>query len=381
MLTLGRTSCATGSNIKCDPFEFRLTANGLNYYNRYLVGRGLSFFLVVVALLLSEQPLESQEFPFFGRDAYQILLRAGYSHFERFAALLVPSKIPLLADGGGDGGGDGGSGDGGSGDGGTGTGDGTGSGTGSGDGTGDGTGDSASNGAADAAAATSDAAASTAAAATSDDAASATAAATSDDAASAAAAATSDDAASAAATDPSEVAPPTENNANTVTTDPTAPPAIAVAPTTDQNDPNAITVTPELDAIMSIPTTDPRGGEVVSPPVNNGIPGGAAPALGGSGAAPVDIAINAVIVSAAQSPWDAIRKAPGVRNVIVTGGIIALGKTPIPGEIPGGGPQPAWLRLIPDLRLLNGSAIPPVVPNVIDVRIMNCPITIENLNP
>jgi len=137
-------------------------------------------------------------------------------------------------------------------------------------------------------------------------------------------------------------------------------------------------VTPELAAIMSIPTTDPRGGEGVVPTVNSGVPGGAAPALGGPGAAPVDVAINAVIVSAAQSPWDAIRRGPGVRNIIVTGGIIALGKTPIPGETPGGGPQPAWLRLIPDLRLLNGSAIPPVVPNVIDVRIMNCPIKIEN---
>jgi hypothetical protein len=94
---------------------------------------------------------------------------------------------------------------------------------------------------------------------------------------------------------------------------------------------------------------------------------------------PVDVEINAVIVSAAQSPWDAIKRGPGVRNVIVTGGIIALGKTPIPGEIPGGGPQPAWLRLIPDLRLLDGSAIPPVVPNVIDIRIMNCPIkVVEN---
>jgi len=39
----------------------------------------------------------------------------------------------------------------------------------------------------------------------------------------------------------------------------------------------------------------------------------------------VDVHINAVIVSAAQSPWDAITKAPGVRHVIVTGGIIALG--------------------------------------------------------
>jgi hypothetical protein len=63
------------------------------------MGRGLSFLFVVLALLFSEQPLESQEFPFFGRDAYQILLRAGYSHLERFAALLVPSKNPLLADG------------------------------------------------------------------------------------------------------------------------------------------------------------------------------------------------------------------------------------------------------------------------------------------
>ena len=96
-------------------------------------------------------------------------------------------------------------------------------------------------------------------------------------------------------------------------------------------------------------------------------------------AAPVDFAINAVIVSAAQSPWDAIKRTPGVRNVIVTGGIIALGKTPIAGEIPGGGPQPAWLRLIPDLDLCSGKKIPPVVPNVIDIRIMNCPIkVVEN---
>jgi hypothetical protein len=84
-----------------------------------------------------------------------------------------------------------------------------------------------------------------------------------------------------------------------------------------------------------------------------------------------------VIVSAAESPWDAIKKAPGVGNVIVTGGIVALGKTPIDGEIPEGGPQPTWLRLIPDLTLLNGSVIPPVVPNLIDIRLMNCPIEAE----
>src|SRR5271157_4494300 len=112
------------------------------------MGRRLSFFLVVLALLLSAPPLESQEFSFAGADAYQALLRAGYTGFERFASLLVSSRLPIWADGGG-------------GDGGSGSGDGTGSGTGDGtsDGTGDGTGDSsasASNGAADAAAATSD---------------------------------------------------------------------------------------------------------------------------------------------------------------------------------------------------------------------------------
>ena len=96
------------------------------------MGRRLSFFLVVLALLLSAPPLESQEFSFAGADAYQALLRAGYTTLERFAALLVPSKIPLLADGGGDGGG--GSGDGGGGSGGSGDGGGSGTGGGTGDG-------------------------------------------------------------------------------------------------------------------------------------------------------------------------------------------------------------------------------------------------------
>jgi hypothetical protein len=33
------------------------------------------------------------------------------------------------------------------------------------------------------------------------------------------------------------------------------------------------------------------------------------------------------------------------------------------------GSLPAFLKIIPDPKLLNGSLIPPVVPNVIDVRI------------
>src|SRR5271166_3988011 len=92
------------------------------------MGKILSFLLVALALLLSAQPIESQEFPFAGVDAYQALLRAGYTTLERFAALLVHSKIPLLADGGGDGGGGSGDGGGGSGDGGGGSGDGGGTG-------------------------------------------------------------------------------------------------------------------------------------------------------------------------------------------------------------------------------------------------------------
>jgi hypothetical protein len=152
------------------------------------------------------------------------------------------------------------------------------------------------------------------------------------------------------------------------------------------SNPNDLTnpaVTPELAAIEDIATTDPRGGfapsNVPGPGGTLG-PGGTVPPGGTVRNAPVDVRINAVIVSAAQSPWDPITKAPGVRNVIVTGGIIALGKTPIAGEIPGGGPQPAWLRLIPDLDLCSGKKIPPVVPNVIDIRIMNCPIKITYPN-
>jgi len=133
-----------------------------------------------------------------------------------------------------------------------------------------------------------------------------------------------------------------------------------------------------MNAIVSIPTTDPRGDAVTAPSetTDNALDDATAGVPGASGlrgvtpaAAPVDVGIHAVIVSGAMTPWDAIGKVPGVGMVTVTGGIVALGTTPIRGEPPGGGPQPSWLRLVPDLDLLNGSVIPPVVPNVIDVRI------------
>jgi len=80
------------------------------------MGKGLSFLGVVVALILSAHPLEAQQVPDAGSYAYRAFLRTAFSRLERFAVLLVPFKIPLLADGGGDGGGGGG--DGGGGDGG-----------------------------------------------------------------------------------------------------------------------------------------------------------------------------------------------------------------------------------------------------------------------
>jgi hypothetical protein len=62
-----------------------------------------------------------------------------------------------------------------------------------------------------------------------------------------------------------------------------------------------------------------------------------------------------------------------VRNVYVTGGIIALGQG-LPGELPPGSAQPKWLHVIPDVRLERGERFPPVVPNIIDVRIMYFPV-------
>jgi hypothetical protein len=157
-------------------------------------------------------------------------------------------------------------------------------------------------------------------------------------------------------------------------------------PSTDPTTIDPIAVTPEespLDAIQAIPTTDPRGEEAPIPGSTNSDvlvdAGGSVPIPRGALSAPVDVEIDAVIVSGANSPWGAVQRAPGVRNVTVVGGIIALGKTPLPGEPPPGSPQPAWLRVVPDLRLVDGSVIPPVVPNIIDIRWLNCPIeVIEN---
>lgn len=288
--------------------------------------RNLALLLTFLGCILPSSSLHGQpsltgfralarRSPYVETDPYQVLLSTVYFGLERFSSLLT-FKISFVADGG-DGGDGSDGGDGGSGDGGSGEGS---------------DGNAASNSGTGA-----------------------------DDAA-------SDDA---NATAPSaDDAPSTNNDAVAPTTTDDAADTVNTAQTSQANVDN---VSP-LDAIQAEATTDPRGGFTSADVPDRGIPGTSSSGI----TAQVDVGINAVIITAAQSPWDAIRKAPGVRNVIVTGGIVALGKTPNEGEIPGGGPQPSWLRLVPDLRLLNGSVIPPVVPNVIDIRIMNCPLNIED---
>jgi len=72
-----------------------------------------------------------------------------------------------------------------------------------------------------------------------------------------------------------------------------------------------------------------------------------------------------------------------VQNVTITGAIIALGEnvlvSPQAAKIGAADNPPAWLKFKPDLRYLNGSVFPPIVPNVIDIRtISNTEEVIEN---
>jgi hypothetical protein len=67
--------------------------------------KGLSLLVVAVAIILSGQQVESQEVSSLGGYACRAFLRIAYSHLERFAGILVPSKFRFRADGGDDGGG------------------------------------------------------------------------------------------------------------------------------------------------------------------------------------------------------------------------------------------------------------------------------------
>jgi hypothetical protein len=262
------------------------------------------------------------------RGSYRALVRAASSQFFRWFEGTFLSHPQADGGGGGDGGGsgDGGGDGGGSGDGGA---SGDGSGTGEGDsGNGDGTGDAA-----------------------------------------------------AAVGAQGDAGPPGDQGDATAATE--SDPAIDSV-----TDPAALAIDDPAQSLRG-PGSPGNGGSVNSAVVGSLGAASPGPTESAGGLAPgviVDVGINAVIVSGAPTPWEAIGKAPGVGNVVITGGIIALGETPLtrPGSVVSvgsAGACPIWLKFRPDLRLLNGSVFPPVVPNVIDIRtISNTEAVIENAN-
>jgi hypothetical protein len=85
--------------------------------------------------------------------------------------------------------------------------------------------------------------------------------------------------------------------------------------------------------------------------------------------------IHAVIVSGLSDPAKVVVSP----NVILTGGIVALGKGASSQSTPS-----AWspgLKIIPDYALLTGDKIPPVTPNIIDVRIVRQDVTADFPSP
>jgi hypothetical protein len=85
--------------------------------------------------------------------------------------------------------------------------------------------------------------------------------------------------------------------------------------------------------------------------------------------------IHAVIISSLSDPTKIVVSP----NIQLTGGIVALGKNTSSSVAPS-----AWspgLEIIPDYALLTGKKIPPVTPNIIDVRIVRQDMTADFPSP
>jgi hypothetical protein len=78
---------------------------------------------------------------------------------------------------------------------------------------------------------------------------------------------------------------------------------------------------------------------------------------------PVATSIHAVIISGRSDPTKIVTS----QNVTLVGGVVALGKDPAPPTAPN--PWSSGLRILPDEGLLTGAKIPPLTPNILDVRI------------
>ena len=104
-------------------------------------------------------------------------------------------------------------------------------------------------------------------------------------------------------------------------------------------------ITPSLSPYVPRPSPPP-----ISNPTPAPIPGSAS--------------IHAVIISGRSDPAKIVTS----QNVTLTGGVVALGKDPAPPAAPS-----SWttgLHIVPDEALLTGAKIPPLTPNIIDVRIV-----------
>jgi hypothetical protein len=79
-----------------------------------------------------------------------------------------------------------------------------------------------------------------------------------------------------------------------------------------------------------------------------------------------------LIVSGLSDPGKTLASG-GFADIILTGGIIALGTTPTPSAAP----WPKGLVIVPDPDLASGNKIPPIVPSLIDVRIIDFETTAD----